>query len=80
MDIQPGKELALLKQALGADCYARLDAFQWAKKAVFRLSEEKQIYLFEIAASVIGNGGLKGNVSDAWRSLGYTTFDIPDLY
>jgi hypothetical protein len=55
----------------------------WVDKA---LSDSKTLKVAEVinlkltAEGIIRKGGLRGNVSDAWKAMGFNAVDIPDLY
>lgn len=60
--------------------FEKMVVVNWANSALSHLPPEKWVHLFNIALRVVANDGLKGDVSDAWSSMGYTTRDIPDMY
>ena len=35
---------------------------------------------FSEAKKVINSGGFRGDISDKWAEMGFTTLDIPDMY
>lgn len=55
----------------------------WVDEA---LSDSKTLKPIEVvklkltAEHIIRDGGLRGNVSDTWKEMGFTAADIPDLY
>jgi len=68
------------KMISSSEAKARLAIWRWAERAVAHLSEKEQERLLEIAFAMILNGNLRGDISEAWKSLGYTMLEIPDLY
>jgi len=54
--------------------------YNWAKQAISHLPEKQKEQCRSAAYKIVENGGLKGNISDAWRSLNYTLRDIPEMF
>ena len=54
----------------------------WARECVNKTMYETRIkdILIREADAIIENGGLRGDISDRWKKMGYSTADIPDMY
>jgi hypothetical protein len=54
----------------------------WARDAVRDTKFTNQVkgFLLREADYIIENDGLRGDISDRWKKMGYKTSDIPDMY
>lgn len=65
------------------DCNSKEELMRWMEKALDTsdgLTEEGINGLAAAGKQVIDDGGWRGNVSEAWKMMGYGPADINDMY
>lgn len=54
----------------------------WVRESIrdVKFEQKIRVILIREADLIVNNGGLRGDVSDRWKAMGYNTEDIPDMY